>query len=287
MMLLAVFSQFGCEPDAQPCEDFHNPKCVNYIDCSMFPETTAKFKGFQVWLENHGDFSNEYASDTLMYGEMYFQADCSDCDQYKWKLGYERTEHSGRYLDTRFGEDNYPQRFLGQPLPLRLAVHRTVPANGIRCHPNDNGWDTITRQIVIMDGAWDQRPYKGVFEGYMTNDPANVFRIEVDTTMPPPLESNTETYIIKNWNNRDTTLLISTSDIRHYGYRYFAGRGFTTDNSHVDTSSSATFKLFIQSDNSIRIDYLREDGIFVLNGNLRYYQTVCEKPYTFIGRKIQ
>jgi hypothetical protein len=239
---------FSCCKDEPKCQDPTKIECENYDPCYNIKPVSASFKILET-VTGYAPYWQNYYTDTLASSYASFVADTEGAE-YKWEIG------AKTYTDKSFS-----QSFLGVArgtvIPVRLIVKKQPNKS---CNPNDDGIDTITRNLVIAKEYQLFNFYETKrFHGSYTDSPKDTFTMSfyADTT------SWTTKYVIEpfvdGFRYRDNGIT--------FGYRQIAF--FTT------SSIFATGRAFVKPNDSIEVKF-------------EYQRDTDQKKFkTFLGKRIR
>jgi hypothetical protein len=165
-ILSLVLSCSRCKE--QECTDSTNPDCPNYVaptpvdPCASSHEVSADFSiEMDVWISGPPEMPLWAASNHCVAGvnDVKLHAYLDNAISYKWIVG----------IDTISTQDyifSISNQYAGQTIWIKLIVTGTPDTI---CFPNDNGIDTISKQIHVVDfcdshifgkykGAWQSAP---------------------------------------------------------------------------------------------------------------------------------
>ena len=162
--LLLLLYIVACKKEQpQMVNEVTNPcDCAHEVSADFLMEEEGKYQGSLTPL---------YKTETdTMYSErpLLFTA-LEDAAEYTWYIGAEviTEQKFWRFFDNSL---------IGQTLPMTLVVKKT-PNN--TCFPNDDGYDSITKYITIVDGS-QLFTTPNHFEGtYRISDTASVDSIDI------------------------------------------------------------------------------------------------------------
>ena len=153
----------GCKDDDCPCDDPTNPVCENYDLCYGITPVTADFeighfRPASVNKRYMPDWIPDMAFRRTVIGFRPKSYDPKDTSvKYTWILGAE-TIHDGEFerdfSDTRESS-----------IPVTLIIQKKP---NLECFPDDDGRDTLTKQIHFVDRSCDfltNGDFKVLFEG--------------------------------------------------------------------------------------------------------------------------
>jgi hypothetical protein len=166
-----IFIGFGCED----CEDPTNPECDNYDPCYGLSPVTASFEmyeytiGLEGWLESFDMKQVPMIDDTAISDDITFKAP-EGFSKYTWLIGAE-TIH-----DRVFARSHIPK---GVNIPITLIVEGATST----CFPNDDGIDTLTKNLYVAIYDLQNRDNNyltcGTFQGAYENTPLDTFTIRI------------------------------------------------------------------------------------------------------------
>ncbi|MEM6265546.1 MAG: hypothetical protein AAGI38_23795 [Bacteroidota bacterium] len=171
-LLLLVGLCLMCWSGCKNCDDPTNPECDNYDPCMLNPVISAEFtmeEGSWVWPDNME------IHQTLNPGFTLFLTANHEADHYEWWIGQEVEPRTGRDAKVTFG--GYPYGKL-----LITLIAKGTPS--LVCDPNDDGIDTVTKEIEVAD--WRRMPILGRYKGNHIHTPEDEFTIEVLISAEPP-----------------------------------------------------------------------------------------------------
>ncbi|MDX2284411.1 MAG: hypothetical protein NW241_09625 [Bacteroidia bacterium] len=167
--VLALLAWGGCKP----CDDPANPECRNYDPCYVQGAVSAEFtmeEARNFWPERLPIFRSVSASNWVVLRAV------QELDSYEWQVGTEPAPRTGREIAVSFGWVAYGR------VPIRL-IARGAP--NLACDPDDDGIDTVTREIMVLDR--EESPISGRFRGRHTHLPAEPdFEVEIRLRGPIP-----------------------------------------------------------------------------------------------------
>ena len=230
-LLITVFAGFfslhlaGCKK----CDDYTNPECPNYC----IDETDPNCPNYNPCLEEHAvsaafkmgqDFPpgrNDSLTwrfldaDTVSGWRVRFEA-LEEAATYEWQIG------AGTYTDQVFTLffDEVQQNNPGATIPITLIVQKT-PNN--ECFPDDDGIDTLTRYLTIMDECSTR--LNGRYQGYwLSESPEDTFTITLTLKAEPPTwEDCLQVHYFSNYDKQGCVL---RQDGNAHGYtQIYFGHG--------------------------------------------------------------
>lgn len=113
---------------------------MNSIDCSCAKETSAEFDIEEIHAYGYNWEKRSITDSTFKEKNIAFTAKAENAT-YKWYIGNE-------VLDTKSVVRFFSSDFIGQTIQVTLVVRKKP--NYI-CLPNDNGYDSITKTVVITN----------------------------------------------------------------------------------------------------------------------------------------
>jgi len=230
-LAVLMFILTGCPKDnplpADPCAGSH--------------PTSASFKAFEsITNESSYQWIN-YDTDTSLSDAMTFIADDSMAISYEWHIGSE-------VMNTR---SVYRRQFpSNQVIPITLII-RKLP--NLQCFPNDDGIDTVTRNIYF--GSWDSKTcfhpeiISGTYQGYNINDSNNIFLLTIINCSYDSLKPDHRNYRFIN--------LTPNGDISDWDFCYGGYKELIFANGYFYKSFTPRGILLIKGKNndSIEINY--------------------------------
>lgn len=210
---------------------------------------------------------------------VYFESDYEDALSYTWEVG----SNSTQIFDQSFG------LFFQDTTTINVRLIVTSEPN-TDCFPNDDGIDTVDRILTITNPS--PHPLWGEYEGYLEENPSDIFTIEIDTLtrffsfLTPPYNCSE---VIKNLPQGKVN---PVSIIRAFGSASYAFEGLGDvpppydDITHIGQSSTSIFNqtsrgLFNPETDEIRITYYTREIITSFQLGTDYTEHV------FVGTKIQ
>ena len=130
-------------------------------------EVTADFKMeyFMGWNEDMRWFD----ADTVLVSPLGIRFSAvGKYDSVKWKVGLDPREFTENQFSLRFEDSG--------SVEIRLIVFR---APNLECIPNDDGIDTLEKQLVIVPK--EESLLIGEFEGYFLSEPDSLFTMKIET----------------------------------------------------------------------------------------------------------
>ncbi len=158
---LLGFSMVGCHGCKDPVED----------PCEGVEEVAADFK-MEYSLGLNEDRKWFEADTILKYRYVRFKA-LGDYDSVRWKIGLDPRTFSEKVFSLQFDNPDVIQvRMIGFKKP------------NLDCFPNDNGIDTISKQLVIVPK--EEALVLGDYKGYFLSEPDSSFTLMIkwDTGLP-------------------------------------------------------------------------------------------------------
>jgi hypothetical protein len=155
---------FSCCKDEPKCQDPTKIECENYDPCYSIKPISASFKILET-VSGYAPYWQNYDTDTLASSYASFVADIEGAE-YKWEIG------AKTYTDKSFS-----QSFIGVAdktvIPVTLIVKKQSNKG---CNPNDDGIDTVTRNLVIrkeykLFSLYETKRFNGSF----TDSPKDTF----------------------------------------------------------------------------------------------------------------
>jgi len=158
-MVLTLLFTNSC----QHCNDPTDPDCGNYNPCYGV-SNVADFMCAE-YLDENTDLLVK--SDTLIMENISWFNSKSNYLIYDWQIGSDTNHRHSKefniYFDKSFGT-----------IPITLIGKR---APNPKCIPNDDGVDTFTKPITIVD--WKASPLIGRYTGSLISNPSDTFTIEI------------------------------------------------------------------------------------------------------------
>ncbi len=146
------------------CQDPSNSECENYDPCYGKKPVSSSFKIIEP-VDGYQELWQDYETDTVAGGYVRFVADEKDA-VYKWEIG------AGTY-DAKSFTLNFSSVPDKTTIPITLIVKK---APDKACNPNDDGIDTITRNMYISNECLVISPYKTIrFHGSFKDSPRDTF----------------------------------------------------------------------------------------------------------------
>ena len=164
--LLGLLAWSGCK---KPCEDPTDPDCVNYCfdptdpncdgydPCTAETPVSAEFRIIENGTWGYMKLLDTVYYDTVRSTDLISEAlHIHDDWTYTWYIGTETYDGPERSLD-------YSSAPKGIPVSITLVVEG--PPN-TACFPDDDGRDTVSRQVVFTD----DRFFQSLFHGYLNGE---------------------------------------------------------------------------------------------------------------------
>lgn len=255
ILLLWVFGTVACKK----CDDPNNPDCPNY--CEGRPEVSADFTMHEISGQGNCSLPDDFEklpdieTNTVNDLSLVRFTAKQNLDEYYWLIGAET-------LKTKSVFRAYFPR--GKSVPITLIGYRNPDK---RCHPNDDGWDTVTKYLYCLDAEESLAPkgpdYRnlcmGWFNGYNTSNKNDTFTFGfhffATTKSGFPNDTFTSTYFVnipvrgkdskvnpvdfstfKGGYNANSTCIEPLGKADSTGYLYVEGTMFT-----LDSGASITF----------------------------------------------
>jgi hypothetical protein len=247
LLVLIPFLNSCCKK----CQDPSNPDCENYDPCFSEKPVSASFKIFET-ASGPVSYWKDYETDTVGSSYPKFVADIKDAEEYEWIIGAKT--YNGKSVSLSF---------IGVPdksvIPITLIVKKKPNKD---CNPNDDGVDTVTRNMVIANECKLFSVFeKYRFHGSFTDSPKDTFTMSF---------------------YRDTTFLSYPTVIEPLikEYRFYERSGVTFGYRQVEFSSDDTpsykGRAFLKPNDSLEV-------------NFEYYLPLTEpkKLKTFLGKKVR
>jgi len=202
-MVLTLLFTNSC----QHCNDPTNPDCGNYNPCYGV-DGKADF-GCAPYLNENTDLLVK--CDTLIAGSFlswfgsnhYYQS-------YQWKVGSDTNIRQGKSFLIQFPNPvgTIPVTLIGQRKPRP------------DCLPGDDGVDTFTKQITIVD--WKATALLGTYRGALTNNPNEIYDLQITLTDISLIDKIPDEIVIRNLKpNCDLILGIGSP-----GYKQFISESY-------------------------------------------------------------
>ncbi|PGH40436.1 MAG: hypothetical protein CRN43_03035 [Candidatus Nephrothrix sp. EaCA] len=164
--------------------------------CAGLKPVSADFKFYQKFIGSEVD--SIFYIDTVIlvpYKNIYNPA----------RIGFIATEENATY---RWELEDYPKNnttksfFLDFDQPFgSIEVKLTVTKEpNTSCFPNDDGADTVTKTLVVLDGSKFKFAFEGTFTGYLTDSPSDVFDIRIVNFGERPQRTYTGHYGLRVYN---------------------------------------------------------------------------------------
>lgn len=146
------------------CVDATNPACPNYDPCTAQTPVSADFRIIENGSWGFMQLFDTVYYDTVRSTNLTSQAlHLHDDWTYTWSIGSESYEGPQCSLDY----SNAPK---GVPVSITLLVEG--PPN-TACFPNDDGRDTVSRQVVFKNDTF----FHSLFHGYLNGDPTDTITL--------------------------------------------------------------------------------------------------------------
>src|SRR6218665_794482 len=121
------------------------------------------------------------------------------------RIGFIANEENATY---RWELKDYPINYttksfsIGFDKPFgKVEVKLTVNKEpNTSCFPNDDGADTVTKTLVVLDGSKFKFAFEGTFTGYLTDSPSDVFDIRIVNFGERPQRTYTGHYGLRVYN---------------------------------------------------------------------------------------
>ena len=268
LMNLLVLSCSRCKEEE--CTDSTNPDCPNYVapvdPCAGKTEVSADFV-IEQRVNNIGHPEKFITCDTAiaLYNITHVTAYIKNAATYKWIIG----------TDTVFGPQtsfHFSENQAGQSYPVTLIVQK---APNLSCFPNDNGMDTVTKFIHVINIC--DNPIYGTFRVAFDSSPSDSFNVAIKTwPLVGDITNECNNLFIVNFNKRVSPDSCQ-ANYRALGYNYL---NFWSGFSSCSSSRGEAF--------------ISPDGAYI-RANYQYWEQslgipltpVSNWPYrTFRGRRI-
>lgn len=160
-MVCSLLFTTGC----RHCDDPTNPDCGNYNPCYGVSDV-ASFECSEYFDENTDLLVK---CDTMVFNGASSSIFKSNRDYltYDWQIGSDTNLRHGKTFAITFNKS------FGT-IPVTLIGKR---APNPKCIPNDDGVDTLTKLITIVD--WKASPLIGRYTGSLVSNPKDTFTIEI------------------------------------------------------------------------------------------------------------
>lgn len=164
MKVILILSLLLLFNSCQHCNDPTNPDCGNYNPC-YGASNVADFECTE-YFDANNDLNVK--CDTLVFGttSCLFNSKM-EYFSYDWQIGSDTNHRYGKTFTINFNKS------FGS-IPVTLIGKR---APNPKCIPNDDGVDTFTKPITIVD--WKASPLIGKFSGSLVSNPTQIFTIEI------------------------------------------------------------------------------------------------------------
>jgi hypothetical protein len=245
--LLATVLTVGCNRCKDECDDPTNPECPNYEEpmdpCAGSQEVSADFtmegrigfvSGEYIYVESEGVCCRPFGNSGSDLVRLRAKQDSLDCT---WIIGSD-TIHSQEYSFV-FGHD-----FCGGSYPITLIVQGEPD---LSCFPNDNGMDTLTRIIHVVDEF--DNPLYGRYRVAWQDSPNDSFDVKLNITPDiSGLSFDVYGHNFTNFNNGDSCWF--SSDLRALGYKYM------DISSNSNPCRQIRGKFWVNPDGTFEADYM-------------------------------
>lgn len=270
-------------PACKKCKDPSNPDCDNYDPCYGSSEVSADFRIFETRGQADCVIPDIESNTFTDLSFVRFTAN-QDLDEYHWIVGAE-TINSKSFIRRGFPR--------GISTAITLIGYREPNK---RCHPADDGWDTVTKNIYCLDKIYSfKEPIYdniclGWYNGYNISNPSDTFTFGYgiyDNLIRGSGGSGTDTFTLGYFENIPVKGLNSKSNRQFPGG--YLPHGQTANSNCFSVGSGgfadSTGKLSVSglmytldSGRSIRFEY----KYYTANGNItKHYENV------FIGKKVK
>jgi hypothetical protein len=144
---------------------------------------------------------------------------------YQWKVGDDPDTFTKKSFTLNFDKP------VGK-VDVRLIVNKKP---NLACFPKDDGIDTVTRSLYVLDASKVKHAFEGTFKGYLTDNANDIFDITIinlgETPIPndPPQYYGLKVYNLpKGCGRNDFTAKEYAPQITGATYRnfYFEGQGY-------------------------------------------------------------
>ncbi|MBX7206188.1 MAG: hypothetical protein K1X81_12260 [Bacteroidia bacterium] len=164
MKVILILSLLLLFNSCQHCNDPTNPDCGNYNPC-YGASNVADFECTE-YFDANNDLNVK--CDTLVFGttSCLFNSKM-EYFSYDWQIGSDTNHRYGKTFTINFNKS------FGS-IPVTLIGKR---APNPKCIPNDDGVDTFTKPITIVD--WKASPIMGRYTGSLISNPYDTFTIEI------------------------------------------------------------------------------------------------------------
>jgi len=138
---------------------------VNPDPCGQAKRVEAQFTIY----EPVGDLHPR--TDTILWTSIaHFSAD-EHYDKYEWHIGFDSRIRMDSSFSLRFPASQVEE---GVSIPITFIGSRTP---NLMCFPDDDGLDTITRQLVVLSPY--NSPVLGSYKGCHLDNPADTFTVDI------------------------------------------------------------------------------------------------------------
>jgi len=164
--LLGLLAWSGCKR----CDDPSNPECRNYDPCYGQTEVSADFE-MREYIGRSGEIIWELDVTTgkiLNRNTLILEAQDSNEVDHQWIIGTDPRVRTGLKVPVTLGS------FTG----TIEITHIVSGAPRQSCHPEDDGVDTLTQTIEVIDFSTEM-PYFGTFRGVNLHQPQHIFDIDI------------------------------------------------------------------------------------------------------------
>mgnify|MGYP000457001283 CR=1 FL=1 len=166
LLVLCLVGFSSCDDE---CFDERDPLCENYDPCWDWVEPN-----FQ--MGNTGFYYDDVkeASDTVLFGVVYFEAKVADALEYTWKIGTDsRTWNTSQFtLNFRKSQNAHLR---DSPILVTLIVKRAL---NTKCVSDDDGIDTLSRHLHFRYDV--EAAFWGDWEGYIDDETDNIYQLRVE-----------------------------------------------------------------------------------------------------------
>ncbi len=148
-----------------------------------------------------------------------------DGASYQWKVGDDPDTFIAKSFLLNF---NQPYG----KIDVTLIVNKQP---NIECFPKDNGTDTVTRSLYLLNGSTIMYAFEGTFTGYLTDNHKEIFDVTIVDLGPTPDPNDPPQYyglkvynLPKGCGRNDFTPREYAPEITQATYRnfYFEGKGY-------------------------------------------------------------
>jgi hypothetical protein len=217
LFLLATLLTVSCNRCKDECDDPTDPQCPNYEapadPCAGSQEVSADFvienrvgpsPADAYYIETDGVCCNPYGNSNSGLVRVRARQDSLN---YTWIIGSD-TIHGQEYSFV-FGHD-----FCGGSYPITLIVQGEPDS---LCFPYDNGMDTLTRIIHVVDEF--DNPLYGIYKVAWCDQPNDSFEVKLNITQGLSLiDFDVWGHNFTNFNNGDSCAF--SFYIQALGYKY-------------------------------------------------------------------